>query len=336
MLIYPNLGADSVTGDGVHERCGAQAISLISTPLGSLIVKSLAAGPKPHGALLQDVGAPAQTTLRSMLKQLSSVTVVERRRRNDFPRGLEYALTTAGDDLLVVATTAECWLGRAPGGAMALGSNAARAAMKALKDGWSSTMLRAMATGPLSLKQLDRVIGSLTYPSLERRLAALRLTEQIEARARDGRSTPYTMTAWGREGIGPLAAAARWERVHLPGAAPVRRLDAEAMFLLSAPLLRTPADLAGSCRLAVELSGNNGRRLAGVMLAVESGRVTSCSSRLQSEADAWALGSPTDWLEAIAGAERCEIESGGDRALARALLGALREALFHPPRVRGA
>ncbi len=48
------------------------------------------------------------------------------------------------------------------------------------------------------------VISSLSYPSLERRLAAMRLAGLIEARPGNGRGTPYAVTDWLRRGI------ARW------------------------------------------------------------------------------------------------------------------------------
>jgi hypothetical protein len=78
----------------------------------------------------------------------------------------------------------------------------------------------------------------------------------------------------------------------------------------------------------VEVPGSDGRRLAGVVVGVENGRIASCTSRLQGTPDAWALGSATAWLEAIVDADTDRIEPGGDGRLARTLLDCLHRALF--------
>ncbi len=302
---------------------------MLAAPLNVAILRALSSGPKQQVELRHETGAPAQTTLRAQLKRLDEVKALEKRRRNRFPGVLEYELSRAGRDLLFVADTVERWLGRAPEGPMSLGSGVAKAAIKALAEGWSTTMLRALAASPLSLTELDRVIGSLSYPSLERRLAALRLAGQVEAKAGNGRGTPYALTAWGREGVGPLTAAARWERRHMPrDTARFGRIDAEAVFLLTAPLVHLSEDVSGSCRMAIELPGKNGRRLAGVVVTVGKGRIESCTLRPQGTPDAWALGSAAAWLEALVRADTDKIEPGGDGRLARALLESLNRALF--------
>jgi len=323
------LATNTVNGSGNGARSGAQTLLLLAAPLNVAILRALAEGPKQQVDLRHETDTPAQTTLRAQLKRLEEVEALEKHRRNRFPGVLEYDLSAAGRDLLFVADTLERWLGRAPDAPLPLGGNAAKAAIKALAEGWSTTMLRALAANPLSLTELDRVIASLSYPSLERRLAALRLAGQVEARPGDGRGTPYAVTAWAREGVGPLAAAARWERCHMPcGTPPIGRIDAEAVFLLAAPLLRLSKDVSGSCRMAVELPGKNGRRLAGVVITVQKGQVESYTSRLQGTPGAWALGSAAAWLEAMVYADTDSIEPGGDGRLARALIECLHRTLF--------
>lgn len=311
-------------------RSGAQTLVLLAAPLNVPILRALSEGPKQQLELRHETDLPAQTTLRAQLKRLDEVKAIEKRRRNRFPGVLEYELSAAGRDLLLVADTVERWLGRAPGGQLPLGGNAARAAVKALAAGWSTTMLRALAASPLSLTELDRIIVSLSYPSLERRLAALRLAGQVEAQASNGRrGTPYRVSAWAREGVGPLTAAARWERRHRPHhSPPIGRIDVEAIFLLSVPLLSLSEDVSGSCRMAMELPGSDGPRLAGVVVGIEKGRVVSCTSRLQGTVDAWALGTTTAWLEAMVCADTASIESSGDGRLARILLESMHRALF--------
>lgn len=303
-------------------------MDLLAKPLNGLILRQLSDGPKPLVHLRRECGSPAQTTLRAHLRELEATGTVARRKRNDFPGTVEFELERAGTELLFVVGAVERWLERAPDGPLAFGSGEAKAAIKALADGWSSTMLRALAARPLSLTELDRIIAGLSYPSLERRLAAMRLAGHVKSCPSEGKGTPYAVTAWLRQGIAPLAAAARWERRNLPDGSPIGRVDTEAAFLLTLPLLQLPPDLSGSCRMGVEMGNRVERRLIGAMAYVDGGRVASCSVRLQSSADAWATGSINAWLRAVIAADTDTLQLGGDQRLARALVGGLHRVLF--------
>lgn len=325
------MPANTVNGDGNGARSGAQTLIMLAAPLNVLILKALAEGARQQSELRHATGSPAQTTLRALLKRLVEIGAIEKHRRNRFPGVLEYELTAQGQDLLSVLAVLERWLSAAPNGPLTLGENPAKAAVKALAEGWSTTMLRALATGPLSLTELDRIIGSLSYPSLERRLAALRLAGLVEHRQGAGRGTPYAVTEWLRSGIAPLTAACRWERRYLPTKRPpITRLDIETAFLLVVPSVdRLEADLSGCCRLAVEIPNGKGHKLAGVVVQLEDGAlVGTCSTNLNSPADAWALGSVAAWLDAVIELDTERLELGGDCRLAGALAGSLHERLF--------
>lgn len=299
-------------------------------PLNVAILRALEDGPKQQMDLRRAAGSPAQTTLRAHLKVLGEVGAIVKERRNRFPGVLEFELTEAGREMLAVADVVAGWLEAAPEEPLNLGTSAAKVAIKALAEGWSTTILRALAAGPRSLTELDRVIGALNYPSLERRLAAMRLTGQIKARpSRNGKDRPYAVTDWLRRGVAPLAAASRWERRNQPHAtAPITRIDTEAAFLLAMPLLCLPSDLSGSCRMAVEISNGKKHKLAGVMVDVKDGRIASCATHLQGYPDAWTCGSSSAWLAALIEADTAGLELGGDSTLAHCLLEGLHEALF--------
>lgn len=310
-------------------RSGARALSLLASPLNGIVLRKLADGPKRLVDLRRDCGSPAQTTLRAHLKELEEAQAIEKRRRDSFPGVLEYELTAAGADLLFVVDALDRWLREAPDGPLALASGKGKAAVKSLIESWSSTMLRALAARPLSLTELDRIISGLSYPSLERRLGAMRLTGQVEPCPGNGKGTPYAPTAWLRRGIGPLAAAARWERCHLPDdSAPITRIDTEAAFLLVLPLLRLAPDISGSCRLGVEMGDGQDRRLVGAMACLEDGRLSSCTVRLDRDADAWVTGPTSAWLRAVIAADVDGLELGGDQHLARAVIDGLYGVLF--------
>ena len=322
------LTGDTVNGNGSTARSGAQALMLLATPLNFSILQALEDGPKPQVDLRRATGSLAATTLRAHLRELAAAGTVTKDRDSAFPGGLEFGLTAAGRDLIDVAGVMQSWLATAPGGALQLGANATKAAIKALCDGWSSTMVRALAAGPLSLTELDGVIGALNYPSLERRLGAMRLIGLVEARRDGGKRTPYGFTRWGRRAAAPLAAAIRWERLHRPEqTVPPSRMDLEVLFLLATPLVTLATDLAGSCRLAIAITTGRKHGLAGVMVSIVEGRIDSCATRLEGCPDAWVSGPALAWLSAMLEPGETDMELGGDIELGRAVVAALRESL---------
>jgi DNA-binding HxlR family transcriptional regulator len=303
---------------------------LLSTPINVYVLQALADGPRSLVDLRREAGSPPQTTMRGHLRTLAQTNVLVRRRRNDFPGSLDFELTPVGQELWGVAQVVNAWLRSGPEEPMRLGSGSARSAVKALVEGWGTSMVRALAARPLSLTELNGLISGLSYPSLERRLGAMRLAGLIERIPGQGRGTPYTVTGWMRHAIAPLSVAARWERLHVAAeTVPIKRLDAEAAFLLAIPLLQLAPDLSGSCRLAVEVaSAGGGERLAGVLVGVEEGRIVSCVASVRGHADAWASGSTQSWLRAVIEQDTALLEIGGDSTLAQSLLEGLHDTLF--------
>lgn len=313
---------------GGGARAGTQALTLLATPTNVHVLEALADDPMALMDLRRAIGSPPQTTMRGHLRTLTRTGVVTGRRRNDFPGCLDYELTRSGQELWAVAEVVGSWLTAAPEGPVPLGSVASKSAIKALVEGWDTNVIRALVARPLSLTELSDLISGISYPSLERRLGAMRLAGQIEKMPGRGSGTPYGVTKWLRRAVAPLAAAARWERQNLaPHTVPIKRLDIEAAFLLAAPLLRLPTGLLGSCRFAVEVEGGSGERLAGVLAEVGQGRVLSCATGLQGDASAWASGSASAWLRAVIEHQVEELEIGGDCHLARALLSSLHDQL---------
>jgi DNA-binding HxlR family transcriptional regulator len=303
-------------------------LSLLSVPLNAHVLAVLEEEPKSLIELRRAVGSPPQTTFRNHLRALTQIGVLERRRQPEFPGTVDYELTAAGRDLISVALALRVWLADAPDGPMQPGSVAAKSAIKALIDGWSSRIIRAVAAKPLSLTELSKVVPSLNYPSLERRLGAMRTAGQVAYAPRGGRSRPYVATAWLQHAMAPLAAAASWERRHVRhGVEPLASADIEAMFLLVVPTLRLPSDLTGGCRLAVELKGSGAREIAGVHAFVSEGTIQACAPGLRGASTAWAAGSASGWFEALLDGQRDRLELGGDTNLAVTLVDELHATL---------
>ena len=268
--------------------------------------------------------------MRGHLRSLTALDAIERRQQAGFPGPVDYDLGPAGRPLLEVAEQLELWLEEAPDGPLELGSGAAKGAIKALVDGWSTTIVRAIAARPSTLTELNKLISGINYPSLERRLGAMRLAGQIEPCPGGGRGTPYRATDWLRRAMAPLLAAARWEGTFArEESAPLSRLDFEVAFLLGVPLLELPSECSGQCRLAVVSRNAQGEpSVAGVMVAVEDGTVTSCVSRLQGEASAWVAGGVAPWMEALLDHRLERLEVGGGSELAMAVVEGLHSSVF--------
>jgi DNA-binding HxlR family transcriptional regulator len=307
------------------KRAGAVSLSLLSAPLNVHLLRALDEGPLALIDLRRAVGSPPQSTMRVYSRTMVEMGALERQRQASFPGTVEYATTESGDALLGVGGVLEEWLHQSPEGPISLGSTASKSATKALVDGWSSNIVRAIAAKPLSLTDLNRLIPRVSYPSLERRLGALRLANLVEPHPGDGRGTPYRATPWLRRAVVPLAAGAWWERRYLSDPPLVGRLDVEAAFLLTIPTLDLPDGMNGKCRLAVELQGGSAPVFAGVLICVEDGKVASCSSRLEGEAEGWASGSAASWMRRMNGADG-DLEIGGDAELVRGIIDAIRKS----------
>jgi DNA-binding HxlR family transcriptional regulator len=309
-------------------RTGAQILATLAVPLNDRILRSLAKGPRRPAELRREAGSPRHRTLRSHLKGLEAIGAVARLRRlSAIPGSLEYDLAEPGRQLRFVAVSLDRWLAAAPGEPLELGDEGAATAIGALADGWSSTLVRALASGPLAAAELDRLTGALDRPALERRLAALHDAGMVE-QVTGGGETLYAATGWLRHGIGPLAAGSRWERENLPHAtAPVDRVDVEAALLMAVPMLALPPGLTGACRLTVELPEAGEGVRAGVTAVVENSELVSCTAPGEG-ADTWATGPPDAWYRTAIEADPSHLEMGGDRHLARSLVDGLYVALF--------
>jgi DNA-binding HxlR family transcriptional regulator len=311
--------------NGKHAtRTGSQALALLAAPLNVEILRALQDGPRNLLDLRQAVGSPPQSTMRVYTRTLIEIGVLERRQRNEFPTTTEYSSTPAGHALLAAAAVWEAWLQTAPDGPLTVGSVAAKSATKALLGGWSASIVRAVAARSLTLTELNFLIPKISYPSLERRLGAMRLCALIEAQPGDGRGVPYQATEWLRRAVLPLIAAVAWEQRFLrEPEAKIGGIDAEAAFLLAVPLINLKPEASGRCRLSVEVRGGAEPAFAGVVIGVEEGEIVTCTTRLGGPVDASASGAPGAWIRQVAGASEPQLEMTGDFALSRAIIGAL-------------
>ncbi|MGH2975506.1 MAG: winged helix-turn-helix transcriptional regulator [Solirubrobacterales bacterium] len=226
-------------------RVGGRALLLLADSVSVSILRLLAEAPLESTELINRLENVSRSTCFDRLRDLEELSLILREKRPSVPPSAECRLSDSGRGLLHVADLLEAWLARAPDGPLELGDPSAAAAIKALALGWGSTMLRWLAEQPRSLSELEQLVDDLGYRKLERAAHSLVETGLAERVAVNGRLNPYTVTAWAREAVTPLAAAVRWERRELPErSAPVTATDAEGGLLLARPIVDLPPDLA--------------------------------------------------------------------------------------------
>jgi DNA-binding HxlR family transcriptional regulator len=314
-------------------RSGGYVLSLFSKVLHGLVLRALSGGPLRLAELRRKVGGPAQSTLRGNLDNLIGIGALEKRQSNGNgngrPHTADNALTPVGTEMLAVADAVEDWFARAPEGPPHLENEMGKTTIKALVNGWDSTMLRALAVRPFSLTELDNLISSYSYPALERRLAAMRLAGFVAPVEGNGGATPYAVTGWLRQAMAPLLAAIRCERRYMADVTgPLTKIDVETILLLALPLVELAPDATGVSQLAVYGGDDSDWRSAGVRLTVEAGRIGSCTSKLEPRAESSVRGSAADWLDALVCGASGELEVSGSREITLALVDGLHRALF--------
>jgi len=250
----------------------------------------------------------------------------------DAGQGREYRVTAGGREVLFVGFVVERWLQSAPQGPLPFESQEAERAVAALAEGWSTTVMHALAREALTFGELHSRVEGMSRRALKRQLAVLQEVGLAEAFSDADGKPIYTMTDWLRAGIAPLIASARFERREpQEGMAPIDALDVEAGFRCSLHFVELPKELSGTCRLGINLEDDESGCLTGVTAQIEQGRVISCNAGLDGKVDAWAAGSAGDWLDTVVEPDAQRVRTGGDKWLTRAVLDSLHVALFGIP-----
>lgn len=296
------------------------------------MLRAHAEGPQRLGNLQQRIDWAAEATIRGSIAILREVGALEKRRAEGARNAVATALTPAGEEMLTVPDTLEDWLGQCPSGPIPIGDEHVKVAVKALAEGWSSTLMRALAISPRSLTELSSLIPEVSYPSLERRIGWMRASGQIAALPKENRGTPYAPTDWLRRSVAPLCVAGRCERRHMDDAPPITDVEVEAAFLLTLPLVRLPQAFQGKCLLASRTdpaARESDPAMAGVTVEVAAGEITSTTVDLDPDPSTWAIGSSDVWLDAVIEGRIEDLRIGGaNPQLACDLVQGLHLALF--------
>jgi DNA-binding HxlR family transcriptional regulator len=296
------------------------------------VLRAHAEGPCRLSDLHERVGWSPEATLRGAIKNLRACGGLVKEKVEGQRNAVTTALGPAGRDLLQVTDALESWLGECPRGSIELEGEHAKVAVKALAGGWNSSLMRALGTGPKTLTGLSNEIPEMSYSALERRLAWMRTTGQIEALPKEPHGTPYAATDWLRRAITPLAMATRCERRHMTGYQPITEVEVETAFLLALPMAPLPEHASGTCMVAMQTDATGQDEqvpLAGVTATIEKGRPVTWSAGIEAKPATWVVGSAEAWLDAMISGRFEVLRIGGaNPQLAADLITGLRFALF--------
>jgi len=205
-------------------------------------------------------------------------------------------------------------------------------AVKALAGGWSSSLMRALATRPSTLTELSEQIPEINYPALERRMGWMRTTGQIDALPKESHGVPYVPTTWLRRAITPLVVAIRCERRHIEDSPPITDVEAETAFLLGLQVAPLPEGRRGACTLAMQTDAieiDEGQPLTGINIELEVDGSASWEVGMVTKPRTWAVGTAEDWLIAMLDGRFEILRIGGtDPQFAADVICAMRYAVF--------
>jgi DNA-binding HxlR family transcriptional regulator len=173
--------SDATAAIELPVRAGSRVLSVFENPLNTRILRAHIGGPKRLAELQTQVGWSAQSTVRAAVTNLCEVGGLSKRPVGESTYAVATTLSPIGDEMLLVADEVEAWLARCPQGPIAPESDDAKVAVKALAGGWSSTLMRALVSGPFTVTELSNRISDISYPSLERRIAWMRTTRSDRA-----------------------------------------------------------------------------------------------------------------------------------------------------------
>lgn len=314
-------------------RAGARTLSALATPLNVEILRALADGPRSAPELLESLGDPPRTTAHKRLHELVDLGALGQHRGSEFPRKTIYELTPGGERMLELEPAVARWLTEAPTGSIFLGSLVAKRVIATLVAGWSASIIVALADRPTSLTELDRLVDSVSYPSLERRLVALRDIGLVKIAKAKMRGTPYEATDWLRRAVAPLLTAAALEERRASNSAALEATEMRAVLLLTMPLVRLSPQSHGRLAVVVHPEATRTdvperRAPVGATLEIRDGRVAGCVPEIDENAPNWALGTPTYWTESVLSGIIDRLRIGGrNPQLGADLTAALHQAL---------
>jgi DNA-binding HxlR family transcriptional regulator len=306
------------------ERLAPSILELLAEQSMLAILDALAERPLRPVELERRLPHAGHSLLMARLRQLLLRRAVFHRRSSGLPPTAHYGLTTAGRELLEIATDARRWERRwQPPSDPCNGL----AALSVVADARTLAMICALAEQPLGPRGIARLAGNIGQASLMRRIARL-LLDRIIVRESVRGQVRYRLTEGGRQLCLLPVRAARWEWRYATPVDPIFASDLASVVRLLTPLARLPAHLTGACHLHVASSRC---REPDVYLAAALGSVQAMRLPPQRSPSATIRARPRAWCEILLGTRPIARAASGDEALLLGILGALSGALLSKP-----
>jgi DNA-binding HxlR family transcriptional regulator len=309
---------------------GSEALRLIGYPAVREVLADLAARARRPSHLDREHALSASTFHRHA-PELMAVGAISRRVERGPPRQVFYALGPSGRELCGLIEDWRALLPAAPGPPGT--SKADWRAPIGLAEAWAAGLPQALFDGPRSLPQIEILVQpsrpGLTANQL-RRLLANNSANGFFASEGRGREARFALAERGRYAVGELAAAARFERLHMGGAAiPITVSDVVGALRSHLPLLELPDAMEGVCEFTVSADPGQDTAIAMAWAQVSAGRVIASGQGPPPEpAATWARGTIEEWIAAVIEHRPAGIRAAGERPLGRAVIDALHAALY--------
>ncbi len=317
-----------------RDQLGLRVLQLLAEDWMVSVLTGLAEGPMRPAELERALPHAGHAVVIRRLRRLLEGKLVTREHQaglpphpgsRAIPHRAYYSLTDPGRTLLEVTAEADRWeqawcsrLDRGdPPGILAIGLSANRRTRQ---------ITLALADGPLAIRDVHTRLPELASSTLRRRLSNLVLGGLLARRELIGIQR-YGLTARARQLAMVAMLAGRWEwqwsrpEVAVPGS------DLTDLLHVLAPIAQIPEPTAGICQL--HLDGHDAAA-PDIYLAARAGSILALPAPPAAPPEAVAYGTPEAWCDALLLPNR-RIAVDGNRALMRAVVGALRTALVLKP-----
>jgi DNA-binding HxlR family transcriptional regulator len=331
----PGLPEPSSEGAGCSPPSIGMLLNLLSAGAGGSILMALGEGPLRTKELVERVPHYAARTVYRYAERLVQLGLVEREQVPGVPSVVTYSLAPgAGTDLFTLLTSqARTWLVPQSSGHIAAQS---WASLGMLADLWELGIVDELSRGGRSVTQLAKGSHELTFHQIARRTNRFLAAGLLEKQPGDGPSKLFTLTHKARQGLGLVAAVARWRHCHLDSDAEAGLSRAETATVLRAtlPLAHMPGLEGMRFALCVEGPEDVVAETDGEVVGVAVGGDSTAVADPEAVpvAEAWARAQAGHWIDAVVDGRSDLVSMGGMPELVGTFLDRLHGGLWAAPR----
>jgi DNA-binding HxlR family transcriptional regulator len=291
-----------------------------------LAIRELARAPKRQEELEQALPPLSPSAINERLHRLLHAGIAAEQRISTRPPRVAYRLTVRGREVGAVRHAAARWERRASPTCRAESQQPGSAALVLLADDWNLPIMRGLAVGSRRREQLETRIPGLSEGTLDRRLVRLRDVGVVRSVRHRGQPAwvEYELTPAGRWLPTIALHAMCWEWRWTSPARPAVGTDLAGLVRLTAPLVRIASGISGVCELAIR---SPTAIEPSTLLSVLDGTITILRRSQRRSVDVRVEATPLAWSTALLSGDPKELQISGSAALARQVLGALRNVL---------